>query len=116
MEKLKQTITVLFRRKGKAKMSEKEFVFSASIDMRWFSPRSAQRLLDLALRLGLLTKRDGELTPNFGLDEMDVPMDFRPTEDILNVGVEDLLSRMLARLSSSGLDRKDAAERMAAIQ
>lgn len=116
MEKLKQTIAVIFRRKGKTSITEKEFVFSASIDMRWFTPKSAQKLLDMALQMKLLSKSNGELTPNFNLDEVEVPLEFKPTEDILDVRVEDLLSRLLTKLQESRLDRKELAARMNALQ
>jgi hypothetical protein len=116
LENLKQTIAVLFRRKGKSSMTEKEFVFSASIDMRWFTPRTAQQLLDLALRLNLLKKTDSEISPNFDIEEIEVPLEFKPTEDILEVKPENLLSKLIGRLESSGIERKELVARINEIQ
>ncbi len=112
MEGLKKTIAVLFRRKGKEILTEKEFVFSASIDMRWFSPKAAQRLLDLSLSLNLLSKNNGELRPNFDIDSVSVPMDFKPGEDVFQAKAEDLFSDMMARLGQSSLKREELMKRL----
>ena len=116
MENLKQTIAVLFRRKGKSSMTEKEFVFSASIDMRWFTPRTAQQLLDLSLKLNLLIKTDSEISPNFDIDEVEVPLEFKPTEDILEVKPENLLSKLINKLEASGIERKELVAKINTLQ
>jgi hypothetical protein len=107
LEGLKKAIAVLFLRKGKDTLTEKEFVFSASIDMRWFSPKAAQRLLDLSLRLNLISKSNGDLRPNFDLDGISVPMDFKPGEDILEAGVEDVFASILERLKQSAINQEE---------
>lgn len=116
MEELKRTIAVLFRRKGKGSITEKEFVFSASIDLRWFSPKAAQKLLDIALQLNLISRRNGELSPNFNIEDIHVPLEFKPTEDILNIQEESLLSRIISKLSESKLERRDLVARINALQ
>lgn len=116
MEDLKRTIAVLFRRKGKGSITEKEFVFSASIDLRWFSPKAAQRLLDIALQLNLISRRNGELIPNFNIEDIHVPLEFKPTEDILDTQEEDTLSRIISKLSESKLERRDLVARINALQ
>jgi hypothetical protein len=112
LEGLKKTIAVLFRRKGKDTLTEKEFVFSASIDMRWFSPKAAQRLLDLSLKLNLISKSNGELRPNFDMDGVSVPMDFKPGEDILDASVEDVFSSILGRLKQSAINQEELLRRI----
>jgi len=116
VEDLKRTIAVLFRRKGKGSITEKEFVFSASIDLRWFSPKAAQRLLDIALQLNLISRRNGELIPNFNIEDIHVPLEFKPTEDILDTQEEDTLSRIISKLSESKLERRDLVARINALQ
>ena len=44
-DELRDAIALLFKRKGRDELSEREFVLSASMDMHWFPPRDAQRLL-----------------------------------------------------------------------
>src|SRR3989441_11397846 len=54
MDELRDAIALLFKRKGRDELSEREFVLSASMDLRWFPPRDAQRLLQLGLETKLL--------------------------------------------------------------
>ncbi|MEM0343495.1 MAG: DUF2240 family protein [Thermoplasmata archaeon] len=84
MSDLQRSIALLFRRKGKEALTEKEFVFSASMDLRWFSPKDAQRLLDLGLTGGYLKKKDGNLLPTFDLSSVEVPLDYRPSKEMLD--------------------------------
>jgi hypothetical protein len=99
MTELEKSIAVLFRRKGKDLLTEREFVFSASMDLRWFSPKDAQRLLDAALTGGYLQKKNGSLLPTFDCDKVEVPLDYRPTKNVLDVkktaGSKDLFSEIV---------------------
>jgi hypothetical protein len=116
MEDLKRTIALLFKRKGQPILSERDFVFSASMDMRWFPPKEAQRLLEVALKRGLLSLQDGKLTPNFDLDKVDVPLDFAPSEEVLK-GDDDVFQRMVQEISrASGRPAKDVVARINAIR
>ncbi len=81
MSELKRSIAVLFKRKGREFLTEREFVFSASMDLRWFTPKDAQRLLDAGLSGGFLTRRNGNIFPTFDFGEVQVPLDYRPPKD-----------------------------------
>ncbi len=83
MSDLQKSIVLLFRRKGKELLTEQEFVSSASFDLRWFSPKDAQRLLDLSLTGGFLQRKNGSVFPTFNLATVDVPLDYRPSKDVL---------------------------------
>ncbi len=82
MSELQRSIALLFRRKGKNLLTEKEFVFSASMDLRWFSPKDAQRLLDLGVSGGYLEKKNGNIVPTFDTSVVEVPLDYRPGKEI----------------------------------
>jgi len=82
MSDLQRSIALLFRRKGKEFLTEKEFVFSASMDLRWFSPKEAQRLLDVGITGGYLQKKNGNIVPTFDTSLIDVPLDYKPGRDI----------------------------------
>jgi len=82
MSDLQRSIALLFRRKGKEFLTEKEFVFSASMDLRWFSPKEAQRLLDVGITGGYLQKKNGNIVPTFDTSLIDVPLDYKPGKDI----------------------------------
>ncbi len=116
MEALKRTIALLFRRKGRNRMSEQEFVLSASMDLRWFPPRDAQRLLDLSLLKGLVTLEEGGVEPAFDLEAVEVPLHFVPTTDILQ-DASDLFDRLLDEITrAASRPRKDLAARVNSIQ
>jgi len=53
------------------------------MELRWFSPKDAKRLLDIALENELLSLEDGKLKPKFDYKEIDVPTDYRPSKNIL---------------------------------
>jgi len=82
MSDLQKSIALLFRRKGKELLTEKEFVFSASMDLRWFSPKEAQRLLDVGITGGFLQKKNGNIVPTFDTSLIEVPLNYKPGRDI----------------------------------
>ncbi len=105
MSDLQRSIAVLYRRKGKETLTEREFVFSASMDLRWFSPKDAQRLLDAGIAGGHLRKIEGNLLPTFDFGEVDVPIDYRPSADVLKEASKkpqrDLFSEIIDTISRS---------------
>jgi len=117
-QELKWAVALVFRHKGSEQMSESKFVLTASMDLNWFSPKDAQRLLDSALEHKLLNKLDGSLTPAFDAKELDIPMDFKPDTDILDmrrpaaVNADDPIMNLVAWImDGSGLEKKDVIAR-----
>ncbi len=101
MSDLEKSITLLFRRKGKESLTEHEFVSSASFDLRWFSPKDAQRLLDMSLTGGRLKRINGHIVPTFDMSEIDVPLDYKPTRNMLEAPAKkhaDLFSEIVERI------------------
>lgn len=102
MSDLEKSITMLFRRKGKGSLTEQEFVSSASFDLRWFSPKDAQKLLDLSLSGGHLKRKNGQVMPTFDLSGIDVPLDYKPSKQVLDAPVRrghaDLFSEIVDRI------------------
>ncbi len=84
MSDLQKSIALLFRRKGRDSLSEKEFVLSASMELRWFTPKDAQKLLDLGLTGGYLKRQNGGISPTFDWSSVEVPLDYKPGQDIFN--------------------------------
>ncbi len=81
---MQKSIALLFRRKGRDSLSEKEFVLSASMELRWFTPKDAQKLLDLGLTGGYLKRSNGGVTPTFDYSVIEVPLDYKPGQDIFS--------------------------------
>jgi hypothetical protein len=83
MSDLEMCLALLFKRKGKNVLTEKEFVFSTSMDFRWFSPKEAQQLLELGIKRGLLESKEGFVKPTFQYKDMEMPINFHPCKDVL---------------------------------
>ena len=74
---LKETIASAFRSKGKSSMKKSELIWTLSLDLGWFSHEDARKVVELALERGLLIGND-ELRPAFKLDDVEIPIDFKP--------------------------------------
>lgn len=83
MEQLKQVVAYIFKGKGKEIMSEQEFVFSVSMDLHWFSPEDCKKLLSTCIQADILVKEPSGLRPNFDFKNFPLPIDFKPSRDIL---------------------------------
>lgn len=120
MDELRYAIALLFKRKGLGELSEREFVLSASMDLRWFPPRDAQRLLQLGLETKLLESHGGNIRPAFDIAAIDVPRDFVPTAKSLEVATpasEDIFVRLVdAIVSWTKLDRRAVIATINAVQ
>ena len=111
-DELKKCLAALFRQKGKDLMNEREFVYAASMDLHWFSPKEAQILLDASIKSGLLKISHGTLSPTFEISDDMFEIDYKPSKDIIIVEQEsegrDLFMELVDKISSiSKLPRKD---------
>lgn len=97
MKELIKTLAFLFQRKGKEHLTEKEFIFSVSMDLSWFSPEEAKQLLDVCLELKLLTKEEGGFKPTFEYKARSIPLDFAPTKNILTLESQEPLLLSIVR-------------------
>ena len=98
---MQKSIALLFRHKGRDSLTEKEFVLSASMELRWFTPKEAQRLLDLGLTSGYLQRRNGGVSPTYDCSAIEVPLDYKPGHEIFdNVKLKsvDLFSEIVERI------------------
>ena len=120
MDELRYAIALLFKRKGRDELTEREFVLSASMDLRWFPPRDAQRLLQLGLDTNLLESHGGNIRPAFPIDSVEVPRDFVPTAKTLEVATpasEDVFLRIVdAIVAHTKSDRRNVIATINAVQ
>ncbi|MCL2607110.1 MAG: DUF2240 family protein [Methanomassiliicoccaceae archaeon] len=126
MDGLKLTAAAFFRSKGKSVVTEKEFIMGISMDLRWMRPADTEELLSLLLAEGHLEK-DGEyLRPAFDIHGTDVPLMFRPPDDLVKGKMgkhrpaappaDDLLSELMAKVEPLGMKRKEFIVSVNAIQ
>jgi len=120
MDELRYAIALLFKRKGRDELTEREFVLSASMDLRWFPPRDAQRLLQLGLETNLLESHGGNIRPAFPIDAVEVPRDFVPTAKTLEVATpasEDVFLRIVdAMVAHTKSDRRNVIATINGVQ
>jgi len=88
MNELEVALAQLFLKKGKSAMTEKDFVFAASLDLRWFKPKEAQKLLDLGLEAELLVLEGEKVKPTFDYKNVPIPKNFVPGKDLLQTAVK----------------------------
>jgi hypothetical protein len=82
-EELKSGVALIFRRKAKDLLTEKEFVFSASMDLRWFNYTDAMKFLEMAVAHHMLKREGKAVTPTFDHRKLELPATFRPSPDLL---------------------------------
>lgn len=119
MGDMETCLGLLFKNKGKGVLTEKEFVFTASMDHRWFSPKEAQVLLELGIKRGLLTRTEGFVKPTFAFKDIEVPQSFKPCKDILRdiepeVSVFSLILDEVSK--STGQTKRDIVAKINKVQ
>jgi len=82
-EELKSGVALIFRRKAKDLLTEKEFVFSASMDLRWFNYTDAMKFLEMAVAHNMLKREGKAVMPTFDHRKLELPATFRPSADLL---------------------------------
>jgi hypothetical protein len=115
MGELETSLAVLFKRKGKNVITDTEFIFTVSFDFRWFTPKEAQGLLDVAIKRGLLTRTEEFLKPNFDYKDVEAPLSFRPSKEVLSGDKEEmsLFAQLIQSISDKGgLKKRDAVARV----
>ncbi|MFC5277370.1 DUF2240 family protein [Halorubrum rubrum] len=103
---LEATVAAPFKRHATERLGEGEFVVALSLEREWFSPDQAKRLVDVAVGRGLVDEEDGELVARFDPDEVAVPEDFRPDEDVLRE--QSTFETALDAVVSAGVEKQRA--------
>jgi hypothetical protein len=81
---LENIITAIYNKEGKQALTERELAMSMSMGLHWFKLEDARQVVDLAKSQGLLKEEEGGLVPTFDLSTMDIPLDYKPSEDVLS--------------------------------
>lgn len=97
MEDLRRSVARAFQVEGGGSLEREEFKRVLSLKLNWFKPREAERVVEKALRRGLLDKRDEGLSPAFDVDEVQVPVKFSPA---VSLDEDDLVEEVISRICS----------------
>jgi hypothetical protein len=106
MDGLREAISYLYQRKGTDILTEKEVILSVSMDLGWFSPDEARKLLDISLELKLLKKTEHGLKPTFDHNKFTVPIDLKPSKNILQLESQEPLLFSIVRSIEESTDQK----------
>ena len=88
MSELEVALSQLFQKKGKGSLTEKEFVFAASLDLRWFTPKEAQKFLDIGIESELLALDKDRVKATFDYKGVNIPKNYAPTTELLQSSVK----------------------------
>ncbi len=106
MDELVYVVAAPFKRSGVTPISVKDFDFSLSFDLKWFSPQQAVTIRDLALESGLLREEENLLYPSFDPSVIVIPRGFHPSDDLLKQTL--LIDKMLQYIAvCSSLEFKE---------
>ena len=118
-EEPKTALAALFQMRGRDAISETEFVLEASHRLRWFTPKEAQKLLQIGVDHGLLRADAGNVRAAFDIGAVSVPVNYRPGAEALIAPPKpvDLFTRILTRIQgSTGEERPPIVARVNEIQ
>lgn len=103
---LEAAVAVPFRQEGGRRLAEGEFVVCLSLDLGWFTPDQATRLIDVASSRGLLSVADGDLIAEFDPSTVEVPDEFVPDESILRA--QSTFEVILSSVLDAGVEKQTA--------
>ena len=105
---LQITVAAPFRHLHKEQLQRSEFIFYLAIDRGWMSRDKASALMERAVTDGLLELQGGLLVPRFPLEEVVIPLGYRPGSDDLEQPDSEHL--LLARIAqATGMDERELA-------
>ncbi len=104
----KTAFAAFFQMRGRDSISETEFVLEASHHLRWFTPRDAQRLLQIGMDRGLLSADAGTVRAVFDVNAVAVPVNYRPGPDVLTPPPRavDLFTQLITRIEGTTGDAR----------
>lgn len=103
---LRSAVAAPFRHRGDEQLTETEFVAAVAMELRWFTPDQAKRLVDVAVSEGALERSGGQLTPTFDVHSHTVPEEFEPDEQLLQQ--RSTFEKLLERIVAAGHDKQEA--------
>jgi hypothetical protein len=104
---LRVVVAAPFRREGRDRVTESDFILDLSMKRKWFTPEQARRVVDVALSEGLVERGDADsLVPTFDPRGVSVPEGFAPDESV--VQRRSTFERLLEALADAGLEKQEA--------
>jgi len=108
MSELIYAVAQPFKAKGRRRLGIKEFIFTLTLDLKWFNPKEAKVLVQIGVENELL-REDGEsLIACFDPAQVNPPIDFKPTAKLLTTGKQTLFERILDQIIiQTGMNKRE---------
>ena len=114
MEDLRRAVAFIFKREGTRRMARRDITLAAAMDLHWFGPQDAERLVDAAIRGGMIAEKEGKLEVAFHPQWVAIPSDFRPGRAVLDSSSSEdvmlLIAEEVSRLR--GIERAEVLRRV----
>jgi hypothetical protein len=81
----KQIIRCVFKRIGKEEITDSEFYLTVSLQFQWCSPYQAKQFMHYAINESLLIKKGNLLSAGFNVNNVKIPVGFKPTLDFFKM-------------------------------
>ena len=112
---LQTAVAAPFRHMHRERLRRPEFIYFLAIDRRWMSRDQAGALISIAIRAGLLREEGGVLVPSFNPAEVDIPLGFRPSDDIF-LQEENYCETLMVRIAEArGVSEQEVAKEITAL-
>lgn len=112
---LRVVVAAPFRREGRDRVTESDFIVDLSMKRRWFTPEQARRVVDVALSEGLVERGDADsLDAVFDPREVAIPEGFTPDESV--VQRRSTFERVLDALTDAGHEKQESVAAVNRLQ
>jgi hypothetical protein len=111
---LQQVITSLYKRKGKEIIPANDLELLASMELRWFDPGDARKVIEGAVSMGLLKETEDGLRTTFDKDTVEIPIGFKPPKNLLESLTEDSQSLFMQLVNQISISTSLAPEQIIA--
>ena len=113
---MRRVIAFVFRRAGVEEMKKSEFYLDLSMHLRWCTVDEAKGFLSNAVNRGLLEEKNGYVKPVFSLDDVEIPLDFKPSSDVFVFKKDEVEQRDIDFLLSQLLETGDSEQVFSEIE
>lgn len=111
---LKTVVAAPFRHRGSNTLTDSEFIATLSMELDWFTPEQARRVIDLATSESLLDRSEDSLVPTFAVETISLPDDPTPDESILTE--RSTFEQLLDTITDAGIEKQDAVAEINRLQ
>ena len=116
-------LAFLFKRSGKEDLSQSEAYLTLSMNLKWYTPQQARKIVEFALNQKLLTKKGEILTPNFDYKKVVIPIGFQPSKQIIAERKENtqkkgnLIDKMIIKIAkNTNMNKEEISKKIGMIE